>query len=201
MPLVIPGSHRPSDLPGAGPARRPVRLFPQEAYAFPYRDEDAIPVELPAGAAVLFHGYLLHRSLPNTGRHGMRRALVNHYMSADSVLPWFPPGEGEAMGLLTTGTSSSSPARIRTPTREPLTSCAPTYAPTATADARGELRRRRSGSEPCQGATRRGIAGANSLHRHARRQNRSKLRLHDLSGHGRDKLPNNPKDPSPPPAG
>src|SRR5262249_5201723 len=72
----------------------------QEAYAFPYRDEDAIPVELPAGAAVLFHGYLLHRSLPNTGQHGMRRALVNHYMSAESVLPWFPPGKGQPMGLL-----------------------------------------------------------------------------------------------------
>jgi hypothetical protein len=28
----------------------------------------------------------------------MRRALVNHYMSAESLLPWFPPGPGTAMG-------------------------------------------------------------------------------------------------------
>jgi hypothetical protein len=37
---------------------------------------------------VLFNGYLLHRSLPNYGGHGLRRALVNHYMNASSLLPW-----------------------------------------------------------------------------------------------------------------
>jgi len=55
-------------------------------------------VEVPAGSAVLFDGYLLHRSLPNTGRHGMRRALVQHYMSAESLLPWTRPAAGEWMG-------------------------------------------------------------------------------------------------------
>lgn len=91
---VIPGSHR-----------RGV-IFPDretdnerfdctwESYDFGYREEDAVPVELKAGSAVLFDGYLLHRSLPNTGRHGMRRALVFHYMSAESRLPWVRP-EGE----------------------------------------------------------------------------------------------------------
>ncbi|MEQ7010473.1 phytanoyl-CoA dioxygenase family protein [Actinopolymorpha sp. B17G11] len=59
-----------------------------ELYDFPYRDEDAVPVEIPAGAAVIFNGYLLHRSLPNSGRDGFRRALTNHYMSAESLLPW-----------------------------------------------------------------------------------------------------------------
>lgn len=97
---VIPGSHRPRVLYPVRDQHDDRFDCTQEAYAFPYRDEDAMPVELPAGAAVLFHGYLLHRSLPNTGRHGMRRALVNHYMSAESVLPWFPPDEGEPMGLL-----------------------------------------------------------------------------------------------------
>ena len=47
---------------------------------------------------VLFNGYLLHRSLPNSGRHGLRRALVNHYMSAESLLPWFLPTAGVSMG-------------------------------------------------------------------------------------------------------
>jgi phytanoyl-CoA hydroxylase len=45
---------------------------------------------LPAGDALVFDGYLLHRSLPNAGQSGMRRALVNHYMSAESLLPWVP---------------------------------------------------------------------------------------------------------------
>jgi hypothetical protein len=37
---------------------------------------------------VIFNGYLLHRSLQNSGRAGFRRALANHYMSAQSLLPW-----------------------------------------------------------------------------------------------------------------
>ncbi len=59
-----------------------------EAFGFPYTDDDAVPVEVPAGAALFFNGYLLHRSLENSGKHGYRRALVNHYMSAESLLPW-----------------------------------------------------------------------------------------------------------------
>ena len=97
---VIPGSHRSGVL-------HPVREqndarfdCTQEAYDFGYREDDAVPVELLAGAALVFDGYLLHRSLPNTGSHGMRRALVNHYMSAESLLPWFPPSSHEAMGIL-----------------------------------------------------------------------------------------------------
>jgi hypothetical protein len=37
---------------------------------------------------VFFHGYLLHRSHRNRARSGFRRALVNHYMSAESLLSW-----------------------------------------------------------------------------------------------------------------
>lgn len=66
----------------------------REAYDFPYRDEDAVALEIPAGSVVVFNGYVLHRSLPNTGRHGLRRALVNHYMSAESLLPWGKKPEG-----------------------------------------------------------------------------------------------------------
>jgi phytanoyl-CoA hydroxylase len=95
---VIPGSHRAGVL---YPDREQddVRFdCTREAYGFHYREQDAVPVEVPAGAAVVFDGYLLHRSLPNSGRHGMRRALVNHYMSAESLLPWFRPPEGTPMG-------------------------------------------------------------------------------------------------------
>ena len=69
------------------------------AYGFDRTEEDAVPVELPAGSAVIFDGYLLHRSLPNR-RGGMRRALVNHYMSAESLLPWFPPAGDETMATV-----------------------------------------------------------------------------------------------------
>lgn len=62
-----------------------------EAYDFPYRDDDALALEVPAGSVVVFDGYLLHKSLPNTGAHGLRRALVHHYMRAESLLPWGTP--------------------------------------------------------------------------------------------------------------
>lgn len=85
---VIPGSHKHGI------------LWPQhqhddkrfdcsgESIDFPYTDDDAIPVEVEAGSVVFFNGYLLHRSLPNKAKAGYRRALVNHYMSAESLLPW-----------------------------------------------------------------------------------------------------------------
>jgi ectoine hydroxylase-related dioxygenase (phytanoyl-CoA dioxygenase family) len=94
---VIPGSHKSGV------------LWPQkwhadtrfdcagEAYQFPYKDEDAIPVEVEAGSIVYFNGHLLHRSLPNRAKAGYRRCLVNHYMSAESLLPWHGPKEGESV--------------------------------------------------------------------------------------------------------
>ena len=62
-----------------------------ESIDFPYTDADAVPVEVQAGAVVFFNGYLLHRSLPNRAKSGFRRALVHHYMSAESLLPWHLP--------------------------------------------------------------------------------------------------------------
>ena len=49
---------------------------------------------MTAGSIVFFNGYLLHRSLPNLAASGYRRALVNHYMSAESLLPWRFDGTG-----------------------------------------------------------------------------------------------------------
>ncbi|MEX2244592.1 MAG: phytanoyl-CoA dioxygenase family protein [Fimbriimonadaceae bacterium] len=90
---VIPGSHRPGVL-------WPMNFHEDnrfdcawESYDFPYRDEDAVPVEVRAGTLVVFNGYTLHRSLPNKAPGGFRRALVNHYMSAESLLPWLWPSE------------------------------------------------------------------------------------------------------------
>ena len=96
---IIPGSHK-----------RGV-LWPQhdhedtrfdcagETYGFPYTDEDSIPVEVKAGSLVFFNGYLLHRSFPNRAQSGYRRVLVNHYMSAESLLPWRGPKEGQHIAI------------------------------------------------------------------------------------------------------
>ena len=53
-----------------------------------------MPVVLKAGSALVFNGYLLHRSLPNRAESGYRRAFACHYMSAESLLPWGRPPEG-----------------------------------------------------------------------------------------------------------
>jgi phytanoyl-CoA hydroxylase len=96
---VLPGSHRRGVLYPAREQNDPRFDCTIEAYDFPYTDEDAVPVEIPAGTALVFNGYLLHRSLQNSGRHGYRRALANHYMSAESLLPWRAPTDGEWMAV------------------------------------------------------------------------------------------------------
>jgi phytanoyl-CoA hydroxylase len=97
---VLPGSHRAGVI---YPARQIDDLrfdCTVEAYHFPYHDEDAVPIEVAAGSALIFDGYLLHRSLPNVAPGGLRRAIANHYMSAQSLLPWRPPRDGEHMAIV-----------------------------------------------------------------------------------------------------
>jgi len=125
---ALPGSHRPGVI---YPDREhnDVRFDCSiEAYDFPYDEVDAVPLEVPAGSVIVFDGYLLHRSLPNTGEHGLRRALANHYMSAESLLPWLQPPAGTHIAkwdyrdvILVAGTdpyaykgtTDASPAHIR----------------------------------------------------------------------------------------
>jgi phytanoyl-CoA hydroxylase len=85
---VIPGSHRSGVRWPMFPHNDGRFDYATEAFGFPYSDSDAVPVEVPRGSIVFFNGYLLHRSLPNRAKNGFRRALVNHYMSAESLLPW-----------------------------------------------------------------------------------------------------------------
>jgi ectoine hydroxylase-related dioxygenase (phytanoyl-CoA dioxygenase family) len=95
---VIPGSHKPGIL-WPMHAHTDARFdCTHESIQFPYSDEDAIPVEVPAGSIVFFNGYTLHRSFPNAAKSGFRRVLVNHYMSAQSLLPWHHE-EGRSMAL------------------------------------------------------------------------------------------------------
>lgn len=55
--------------------------------------ERAIPVEVKRGSVVFFNGYTLHSSLSNKTSDSFRTALVNHYMSAESMLPWDQDGK------------------------------------------------------------------------------------------------------------
>ncbi len=96
---VIPGSHKHGVLWPQHDHDDPRFDCTGEAYGFPYRDEDAVPVEVRAGSILFFNGYLLHRSLPNRAQGGYRRVLVNHYMSAESLLPWRGPKEHEHMAI------------------------------------------------------------------------------------------------------
>lgn len=54
---------------------------------------DPIPVEVKSGSVVFFNGYTLHSSQSNKTKANFRTALVNHYMSADSMLPWDQDGK------------------------------------------------------------------------------------------------------------
>jgi phytanoyl-CoA hydroxylase len=77
---VIPGSHRwpilEHDLPADGPQQQEFRLA-----RLPDPEEEGVPVEIPKGSVLWFHGHLLHRSGHNhTENH--RRTYVAHYLSA-----------------------------------------------------------------------------------------------------------------------
>ena len=86
---VIPGSHRDGVLYPFRDHGRPDEFDPTDE-AFDFDPTGAIPVEVKTGDVVFFNGYLLHRSLKNR-TNGTRRALVNHYMSSSSLLPWMLP--------------------------------------------------------------------------------------------------------------
>jgi len=87
-----PGSHEPGILYPVCPHNEARFDASAEAYEFPHVREGGMPIEVTAGSAVFFNGYLLHRSLPNRAPSGTRRALVFHYMNARSLLPWNSDG-------------------------------------------------------------------------------------------------------------
>jgi ectoine hydroxylase-related dioxygenase (phytanoyl-CoA dioxygenase family) len=58
-----------------------------------YWSDGPIPVEVQSGSVVFFNGYTLHSSQRNKTTDCFRTALVNHYMSAESMLPWDQDGK------------------------------------------------------------------------------------------------------------
>lgn len=86
---VLPESHRMGYLWPTRVHRAPEEFDPSdESHGFD--TTEAVPVEVRAGSVIFFNGYLLHRSLRNRSA-GQRRALVNHYCNAWSLLPWSIP--------------------------------------------------------------------------------------------------------------
>lgn len=91
---VIPGSQQAGIIHRFKAHGRPDEFDPtDEAYGFD--DSGEVVVEVPAGSVIFFNGYLLHRSLKNVSS-GYRRALVNHYCSASTLLPWWSTDEPTA---------------------------------------------------------------------------------------------------------
>ena len=101
-----PGSHRRGVIYPDRDQEDPRFDCAAEAYDFPYRDSDAVPVQVAAGSVVFSTATCCYRSLPNTARSGLRRALVNHYMSAQSLLPWTRPPANVHVANGTPATSS-----------------------------------------------------------------------------------------------
>ena len=90
---LIPGTHKEgyimSRVPNASDEYADVDVIDVSRYP----KENIIPVEVKSGAVVFFHGYLLHSSKRNKTTDTFRTALVNHYMSAESMLPWDQDGK------------------------------------------------------------------------------------------------------------
>lgn len=92
---IVPGSHKSGIL---------FRRVPSDSSE--YADVDTVdvsalssnqflPVEVKKGSVVFFNGYTLHSSRRNITKDCFRMALVNHYMSAESLLPWDQDGKLE----------------------------------------------------------------------------------------------------------
>lgn len=90
---IIPGSHQHGVIMRRILGRNPEFAEPDTLDVVGYGEDRAIPVEVKAGSVVFFHGYLLHSSRRNKTRDCFRMALVNHYMSAKSLLPWDHDGK------------------------------------------------------------------------------------------------------------
>lgn len=58
-----------------------------------YNTDQIMPIEVKKGSVVFFNGYTLHSSKRNMTKDCFRTALVNHYMSAESMLPWDQDGK------------------------------------------------------------------------------------------------------------
>lgn len=86
---VLPGTQAPGVLYPTRPHGRDDYDGAPEAFGYDRDEADEVVAEMQPGDVLFFNGYVLHRSTRNVAPPGtFRRALVHHYMSAESLLPW-----------------------------------------------------------------------------------------------------------------
>jgi len=90
---IIPGSQESGYIMGRVPNQSSEYADVDTVDVSGYKKEEILPVEVNSGTAVFFNGYTLHSSLQNKTADCFRMALVNHYMSAESMLPWDQDGK------------------------------------------------------------------------------------------------------------
>jgi len=79
--LVVPGSHR---WPILCTAKADTRTSFTDVTVPVPATEPAVPVLMAPGDVLFFHGSLVHGSHPNTSANRFRRALIGHYIEADT---------------------------------------------------------------------------------------------------------------------
>jgi ectoine hydroxylase-related dioxygenase (phytanoyl-CoA dioxygenase family) len=90
---IVGGSHRSGIIARRVPGRN-LEFAEADTLDLAAQDEArCVPVEVKSGSVVFFHGYVFHSSRRNKTADCFRMALVNHYMSAESMLPWDQDGK------------------------------------------------------------------------------------------------------------
>lgn len=92
---IIPGSNKAGYIMDRVPNNNAEYADVDTVDVSGFAKENIIPIEVKSGSVVFFNGYTLHSSLKNKTEDCFRTALVNHYMSAESMLPWDQDGKFE----------------------------------------------------------------------------------------------------------
>ncbi len=90
---VIPGSQQPGSIAPRIKNENKEYADMETLDISNFDTENIVPVEVKSGSVVFFNGYLYHSSQKNKTNNRFRTALVNHYMSAESMLPWDQDGK------------------------------------------------------------------------------------------------------------
>lgn len=89
---IIPGSNHPGYMHPRVPSSSSQYADVDTVDVSGYPQQAILPVPVSKGSVVFFNGYTLHSSKRNNTTDCFRTALVNHYMSAESMLPWDQDG-------------------------------------------------------------------------------------------------------------
>jgi ectoine hydroxylase-related dioxygenase (phytanoyl-CoA dioxygenase family) len=83
---VVPGSHRQGIMYPTRPHNNNEE-YEYDDTCYGFDEKLGKPIEMKAGDALFFNGYLLHKSLKNRSTR-YRKVLTNHYMTATTLFPY-----------------------------------------------------------------------------------------------------------------